>query len=129
MDVEKLLKSTHFKASTIIDNTTPYLPKQNMKYFLIIITNLVNAVLNTQIFRCPLNTIITPILKNHSLDTTITKHYRPISNLPFFSKLLERVIAAHINKHILKHNLDNPRQSAYKKHNNTKTLLLYFTGN
>ena len=61
MDVEKLLKSTHFKASTIIDNTTPYLLKQNMKYFLIIITDLVNACIKHSNFLLSLkHSIITP---------------------------------------------------------------------
>ena len=115
MDVDKLLKSTHFKASTIIDYTTPYLLKQNMKYFLTIITDLVNAYIKHSNFPLSLKySIITPILKNNSLDMTFTKHYRPISNLPFLSKLLESAIAEHINNHILKYNLDNPSQGAYK---------------
>ena len=39
MGVEKLLKLTHFKASTIIENTTPYLlNKTKYEIFLTIIT-------------------------------------------------------------------------------------------
>ena len=99
MGVEKLLKSTHFKASTIFDNTTPYLLKINMKYFLTIITDLVKACIKHSNFPLSLkNSIITPILKYNALDMTIMKHYRPISNLPFHSKLLERVISAHIKR-------------------------------
>ena len=36
---------------------------------------------------------VTPILKKSGLDSQQLSNYRPISNLPFLSKLLERVVA------------------------------------
>ena len=60
------------------------------------------------------HTIITPILKNSSLDKTFTKNYRPIYNLSFLSKIIEKIIANHLTNHITNNNLDNPRQTAYK---------------
>ena len=35
---------------------------------------------------------ITPLLKKTSLDRNVLKNYRPVSNLPFMSKILERVV-------------------------------------
>ena len=40
---------------------------------------------------CEKAAIITPILKKPGLDTDCTSSYRPVSNLTFLSKLLERV--------------------------------------
>ena len=42
--------------------------------------------------------IIKPLLKKLGLDL-ITKNYRPISNLPFMSKLVEKCMLTQFNKH------------------------------
>jgi hypothetical protein len=39
------------------------------------------------------NAIFTPLLKKISLDPDQLKNYRPISNLSFVSKLLEKVVS------------------------------------
>ena len=51
--------------------------------------------------------------------------YRPVSNLPFLSKVLnlERVLAQ-LMTHIETHNLLEPFQSAYRKCHSTETALL-----
>jgi len=33
-----------------------------------------------------------PLLKKHGLDASKMKNYRPVSNLPYLSKLLERIV-------------------------------------
>ena len=38
------------------------------------------------------NAVVRPLLKKVELDDSQLKNYRPVSNLPFLSKLLERVI-------------------------------------
>ncbi len=37
--------------------------------------------------------LVTPLLKKPSMDPEVLGNFRPISNLPFLSKLLERVVA------------------------------------
>ena len=70
---------------------------------------------------------ITPILKKASLDPSIITNYRPVSNLSFISKLLERTI----NKQLLIHLNDNDLlpeyQSAYRSCHSTETALLKVT--
>ena len=70
---------------------------------------------------------ITPILKKASLDPSIITNYRPVSNLSFLSKLLERTI----NKQLLSHLNDNDLlpeyQSAYRSCHSTETALLKVT--
>jgi hypothetical protein len=43
---------------------------------------------------------ITPILKKPGLDNTEVGSYRPISNLPVLSKLLERLVAGQLNNYL-----------------------------
>ena len=67
---------------------------------------------------------IRPLLKQNSLDPDILSNYRPISQLPFLSKLIERVVLTQLNSHISKNNLWNHSQFAYKKYHSTESLLL-----
>ena len=36
--------------------------------------------------------VVRPLLKKHGLDVSQMKNYRPVSNLPFLSKLLQRIV-------------------------------------
>ena len=67
--------------------------------------------------------LIKPILNKKGLDKNNLNNYRPISQLPVFSKLLERVVSQQIIKHIERHSLLHPNQSAYVPHKSTKTVL------
>ena len=49
---------------------------------------------------------------------------RPISNLPFASKLAERASADQLTQHVVDQGLECELQSAYKKHYSTETALL-----
>ena len=51
-------------------------------------------------------------------------NYRPISNLPFISKLLERYVARCLLDHMTANNLLERHQSAYKSHHSTETALV-----
>ena len=52
------------------------------------------------------------------------KNYRPISNLSFLSKILEKIVAKRLNAHIEEQLLSNHVQSAYKRFHSTETALL-----
>ena len=51
-------------------------------------------------------------------------NYRPVSNLSFLSKILEKSVAKRLNAHIEEHMLSNHAQSAYKRFHSTETALL-----
>ena len=68
--------------------------------------------------------IIIPLLKKQTLDPDILKNYRPISNLPFLSKILERVVASRLNSHTRDHPNSEKFQSAYKQYHSTESALL-----
>ena len=53
-----------------------------------------------------------PLLKKSSLDQDTMKNYRPVSILPFVSKVVDRVVASQLNAHMLELSLLEPAQSA-----------------
>ena len=68
--------------------------------------------------------IVTPLLKKPTLDKELMSNYRPISNLSFLSKLLERLVHVRLSLYLCKNKLFNNFQSAYTKHRSTETTLL-----
>ena len=63
--------------------------------------SIISPSINTSIFPKSLKyAIITPLLKNSNLDNKLLKNYRPISKLPFLSKIFERVISKQIIKYL-----------------------------
>ena len=67
---------------------------------------------------------VTPLIKKPTLDPECLNNYRPISNLPFLSKVTERCVAEQLTGHLVANNLHGERQSAYRKHHSTETALL-----
>ena len=89
------------------------------------ITSIMNASLEQG--KCPnffKQAHVTLILKKSSLDKEVFKNYRPVSNLNFVSKILERVIAAQLQTHLDEAGLMTAFQSAYRKHHSTESVLL-----
>ena len=70
---------------------------------------------------------VRPLLKKAGMDKENLRSYRPISNLSYISKLLERVVAVRLDKHIISNNMYGNTQSAYRKHHSTETALLKVT--
>ncbi len=89
------------------------------------ITNIVNLSLSTGDFPPSFKqAIVSPLIKKPSLDKENLSNYRPISNLPFLSKLIERVIHNRLDQHLAQNSLYNSHQSAYTKFHSTETALL-----
>ena len=63
-------------------------------------------------------------LKQASRDPLDLGNYRPISNLTFLSKLLERAACEQIVGYMECHHLLPPLQSAYQKHRSTETATI-----
>ena len=90
-----------------------------------VITHLVNAALSSGIFPSQLKSaIVMPLLKKLGSDVEVLKNYRPVSNLSFISKVIERVVASRILDHMRENNLLDPMQSSYRSGHSTETALL-----
>jgi len=70
-----------------------------------------------------LQAIVTPLIKSHSLDKPVPSNYRPISNMNFISKILERLFLARFQPHILNSSNFNQYQSAYRPGCSMETAL------
>ena len=70
---------------------------------------------------------ITPILKKSTLDPSIPGNYRPVSNLQFISKVLERVVNEQLMLHLRTNDLLPEHQSAYRSCHSTESALLKVT--
>ena len=68
--------------------------------------------------------IVTPILKKYDLDPDDVKSYRPISNLTFISKVIERIVASQLTGYLQMNRLLPDHQSAYRQAHSTETALL-----
>ena len=68
--------------------------------------------------------VIRPLLKKPSLDYQEFKNFRPISNLTFLSKVIEKVVALQLVDYIDNNGLCEVFQSAYRAYHSTETALL-----
>ena len=67
--------------------------------------------------------IVIPTLKKPSLNKEDLGHYRPVSNLNFCGKLLEKVVASRLNRFLSVNHLLESHQSAYRVFHSTETAL------
>ena len=89
------------------------------------LTDIFNSSLASGIFpQCFKSALVTPILKKRCLDHNDLNNYRPVSNLCFIAKILEKLVLSQVSSYLNSHNLYNTCQSAYRPGNSTETALL-----
>ncbi len=122
-EVLKLVQKSPTKTCSL-DPLPTWLLKDIKGSMVPVLTNLINSSLSSGTVPPMMKeAIVTPILKKPTLDVELLKNFRPVSNLPFVSKLTERAVAAQYLEHCEKSGLRNDFQSAYKQHNSTETAL------
>ncbi|XP_064622629.1 uncharacterized protein LOC135484864 [Lineus longissimus] len=89
-----------------LDPVPTWLLKLCIDELLPILTAIINASLKAScVPRAFKSALIRPLLKKPSLDSDILKNYRPVSNLPFVSKVVEKVVDARLEHHLLSNSL------------------------
>ena len=63
-------------------------------------------------------------LKKANLDDEIFKNFRPVSNVAFVSKVIEKAVSYQLIEHVDSNDLGEPFQLVYKSLHNTETALL-----
>ena len=99
--------------------------KQCLSVLIVPITEIVNLSLSNGTFPShSKHAIIRPLLKKPTLDRNILGNYRPVSNLTFLSKVIEKAILMLLMEHLTRFNLLPDHQSAYRANHSTETTLL-----
>ena len=122
-EVLKMINSMEAKAcghnpvpSLVLKDLAPYIIKE--------ITTIVNVSLREGVIPNKWKiAIIKLLLKKTGLDL-IPKNYRPVSNLSFMSKLVERCMKVQFNRHCEDNQLVPVYQSAYRSIHSCKTSLV-----
>ena len=123
-DIEKVIKEMSLK-SCELDPIPASVFTQCLPHLLPFITDIVNTSLTTGVFPTDLKqAIVRPLLKKHNLDQNNLSNYRPVSNIPFMSKLIEKVVLLQLNDHLLSNDLYDSYQSAYRASRSTETALI-----
>ncbi|CAB4024192.1 Hypothetical predicted protein [Paramuricea clavata] len=68
--------------------------------------------------------LLSPLLKKQTLNFESFSNFRPISNLKFLSKVIEKVAASRLWDHLCTNDLNEIFQSAYKKYHSCETALV-----
>ena len=88
-------------------------------------TNIINKPIEEgKVLECWKEAIVHPGQKNNNLGTNLT-NYRPIGNLTFFSKLIEKIILNQLINHFRTNNLLPNYQSAYRANHSTETVIFF----
>ena len=113
--------------SALSARSSSYLVSEGMRGHLSsFIALLINRSLVTGCFPAEFKqAIVRPLLKKSGLDANEMKSYRPVSNLSFISKLLEKVVQDRLQAFLDCNDLMPCTQSAYRKYDSTETAKAY----
>ena len=124
-EVEKIMKSMSKKHCNL-DPIPTWIIHKCLKAIIPIITRIVNSSLYSSVVPSQLKLAsVSPLLKKRGLDPDNLKNFRPVSNLPYISKIMEKVVSHQLNLHLQKYNLREKYQSAYRKSHSTETTLVH----
>lgn len=68
--------------------------------------------------------IVQPLLKKKNLDPLVLSNFRPISKLPFISKVLERAVLIQVQEFLKTADICEQFQSGFRSRHSTETALL-----
>ena len=122
-ELDEILKETNIKSCSA-DPLPAELLKDNLDLLIPELCQLVNLSLSSGSMDGTKSAFITPLLKGASLVSSNLKNYRPVSNLSFVGKLIEKVVLRRLENHLKANDLNIPLQSGYKKNHSTETLLI-----
>ena len=114
-DVLKLLSSCKTKSCPLDPLPALMVLKECFHTLLPVYTRLINLSLNSGTMPETLKiAILSPLLKKINVDHNNFSSFRPVSNLKFLSKLIEKAVFAQLNEYLITNDLHEACQSAYK---------------
>ena len=125
-ELRKIMLSKPMKTSPQ-DPVPAFLLKPSVDELLPALELLVNLSLSSGSMKGLKESVITPILKKAGLDPEALKNYRPVCNIQYLSKLIERAVIIQSNHHMDSIGGHVSYQSGYKPQHSCETLLLRVT--
>jgi hypothetical protein len=111
------------KTSCGYDGISPKFIKQISDEIVSPLSHIANLSLEKGLFPSDMKiSKIIPIYKNN--DPTLVKNYRPISLLPAFSKIIERLVYNRLYKYISLHGILSPSQYGFQKNMSIEMAIL-----
>ena len=124
VELKSLLLSSPSK-SCLLDPIPTFLLKEFIDELLPFLVQLCNASLAEGCLpESQKRAIIRPEIKKPGMDPDNIKHYRPISNLTFLSKVIEKLVVRQLLQYLESCNLIPKLQSGFRKGHSTETVLL-----
>ena len=122
-EIKKIILNSKSTTCELDPIPTTFL-KSCIETLLPVITRIVNMSMQTGCVPSSLKkAVVHPLLKKIILEL-ILSNYRPVSNLPFLSKVIERCVAKQVNSHQAHNSFADCFQSAYKQSHSTETALV-----
>ncbi len=126
-DILSIIRKSRVK-SCALDPLPASLITENLPELLPAITAVVNTSLQSGEFPSALKVaLVTPLLKKPSLDVEELKNFRPVSNLPFVGKVIERAAINQLQAYINDNDLHTKNQSAYRRFHSVETAIVRVT--
>lgn len=126
-DVISILSSLSNKHCEL-DSVPTTLFKSCITYILPFLLYIANTSLGTGVFPMKFKTaIVRPTGKNSAADRNDKPNYRPVSNLSFLSKFLEKCVLKQLLLHLDENELFNKFQSAYRRFHSCETAMTKIT--
>ena len=120
--VKSLVNSSRLKTCSL-DPLPASIMKDCMDVLLPVLTKMINMSIDTATVQLK-EAIIRPNLKKESLDHEVYANFRPISNLKYISKMIEKAISYQLINYLRDNDLEESLQSAYKTFHSTETALV-----
>ena len=123
-DVRRVVMQSPTKSCTL-DPIPTFMLKESIDVLLPFLTAMCNASLSEDVLpQSQKHAVVTPLLKKPSMDPAELRNYRPVSNLSFVSKVVERLVSEQLVSYLQSNDLMPRLQSAYRRHHSTETALL-----
>jgi hypothetical protein len=86
-----------------------------------------NSILNHGMPELFKTSLVVPLLKKSGLDIETLTNYRPISQLPFLSKIAERLVLHRLSRFLEDNKILDPRQTAFRPFHSCESALTYIS--